>query len=122
MAQAKKRVGRVNRNSAQMEENAAVRESRETTQNSNKEGEIASVNHSTSLGLTTRSEDDETLTEIGNTTVNHEEDLESLQHEEMSGSPEQDSQYVNYSDTDEDENEGLGDGNLGRSTKGSMSE
>jgi hypothetical protein len=43
-----------------------------------------------------------------------EEDLESLQHEELSGSPDEDDNSLEYSDTDEDEDEGVGDGNVGR--------
>lgn len=44
-----------------------------------------------------------------------EENLESLQHEELSGSPDEDDNSLEYSDTDEDEDEGVGDGNVGRS-------
>jgi hypothetical protein len=43
-----------------------------------------------------------------------EENLESLQHEELSGLPDDDNS-LEYSDTDEDEDEGVGDGNVGRS-------
>ena len=43
-----------------------------------------------------------------------EENLESLQHEELSGSPDEDDNSLEYSDTDEDEDEGVGDGNVGR--------
>lgn len=43
------------------------------------------------------------------------ENLESLQHEELSGSPDDDDNSLEYSDTDEDEDEGVGDGNVGRS-------
>jgi hypothetical protein len=42
------------------------------------------------------------------------EDIETLQHEELSGSEHDDLASANLSDTDEDENEGLGDGKLGR--------
>lgn len=42
------------------------------------------------------------------------ESLESLQHEELSGSPDEDDNSLEYSDTDEDEDEGIGDGNVGR--------
>jgi hypothetical protein len=42
------------------------------------------------------------------------ENLESLQHEELSGSPDDDDNSLEYSDTDEDEDEGVGDGNVGR--------
>lgn len=42
------------------------------------------------------------------------ENLESLQHEELSGSPDEDDNSLEYSDTDEDEDEGVGDGNVGR--------
>lgn len=52
-------------------------------------------------------EDDDTRQSEGN--------LESLQHEELSGSPDDDDNSLEYSDTDEDEDEGVGDGNVGRS-------
>ena len=44
-------------------------------------------------------------------------DLRTLQEEEISGVSQRGNQSAAYSDTDEDENEGLGDGNLGRSTR-----
>jgi hypothetical protein len=44
-----------------------------------------------------------------------EEDLKSLQQEEISGSPDEKDHSLEYSDTDEDEDEGVGDGNVGRS-------
>lgn len=47
-----------------------------------------------------------------------ETDLESFQKEELSGSKQDTIDAANYSDTDEDEDEGLGDGNLGRSVRG----
>lgn len=45
-------------------------------------------------------------------------DLERLQREELTGSEDDDIREAGYSDTDEDEDEGLGDGNLGRSVRG----
>jgi hypothetical protein len=123
MALAKKKGERKNTDSAQMEKSAAVRSAGEKKQRQNLSEEAdAGEYHSTSLGLTRRSEDDETLTEIGNTTAHDEDDLESLREKELSGSSDNGLKSVNYSDTDEDENEGLGDGNLGRSLKGSMGE
>lgn len=44
-------------------------------------------------------------------------DLEDFQQEEISGPSDDTLDSVNYSDTDEDEDEGLGDGNLGRSVR-----
>jgi hypothetical protein len=43
--------------------------------------------------------------------------LDDFQQEELSGTSDDTLKAVNYSDTDEDEDEGLGDGNLGRSVR-----
>jgi hypothetical protein len=43
--------------------------------------------------------------------------LEDFQQEELSGTSDDMLESVNYSDTDEDEDEGLGDGNLGRTVR-----
>ena len=45
---------------------------------------------------------------------------EALREEELSGPDEDTLDSANYSDTDEDEDEGLGDGNLGRSVRGEV--
>jgi hypothetical protein len=111
--------GRKNHGSAQREKSAAMRRGERKKQDTIfTSEESAGADHSASSGLTRRSEDDEAITGIGKTTVGRGEDLESLKQEEISGSADDDLQSVNYSDTDEDENEGLGDGNLGRSIKG----
>jgi|GEM_PF-4680899 len=65
-----------------------------------------------------RSREDEDLVNISSQTDLSDEDIETLQQEEVSGSAEETIESANYSDTDEDENEGLGDGNLGRSVRG----
>jgi len=47
-------------------------------------------------------------------------DLNSLEGEDGLESSQKTQEPLAYSETDEDENEGLGDGNLGRSTRGSV--
>ena len=42
---------------------------------------------------------------------------EDLEQEDITGSSDEDIKSMNYSDTDEDEDEGLGDGNLGRTIR-----
>lgn len=49
-----------------------------------------------------------------------EKDLNALEEEEISGPSEENISDTNYSDTDEDENEGLGDGKLGRKVRGGL--
>lgn len=46
--------------------------------------------------------------------------LDDFQQEELSGTSDDTFKTVNYSDTDEDEDEGLGDGNLGRTVRGGL--
>ena len=58
--------------------------------------------------LTSMSRQDDSVSDKG---------LEDFQQEELSGSSDDPLKAVNYSDTDEDEDEGLGDGNLGRSVR-----
>jgi hypothetical protein len=69
-------------------------------------------------GSSGRRREDEDLENISSQTDSSVEDIETLQQEEVSGSAEDNMESANYSDTDEDENEGLGDGNLGRSVRG----
>ena len=48
------------------------------------------------------------------------DDIEDLRHEELSGD-DSDEKDFDLSQTDEDENEGLGDGNIGRSSPDPLS-
>lgn len=48
------------------------------------------------------------------------EDLSSLEGEDSLESEKETRKSLQYSETDEDEDEGLGDGNLGRSTRGDV--
>ncbi|HYC84113.1 MAG TPA: hypothetical protein VEB86_02780 [Chryseosolibacter sp.] len=70
-------------------------------------------------GSSGRSREDEDLENISSQTDSSEDgNIETLQQEEVSGSSEDTIESANYSDTDEDEDEGLGDGNLGRTVRG----
>jgi hypothetical protein len=73
-------------------------------------------------GSSGRTREDEDLKTISKQADDSDKDLESLQEEELSGSNEEDIRSVNLSDTDEDENEGLGDGNLGRTVRRGLDE
>lgn len=73
-------------------------------------------------GSSGRTREDEDLTTISKQADDSDNGLESLHNEEISGSAEEDIRTVNLSDTDEDENEGLGDGNLGRSVRRGLDE
>jgi hypothetical protein len=73
-------------------------------------------------GSSGRTREDEDLKTISNQADDSDKDLESLQEEEISGSDEEDIRSVGLSDTDEDENEGLGDGNLGRTVRRGLDE
>jgi hypothetical protein len=69
-----------------------------------------------------KSREDENLKSISSQADDSDKDLHALQQEEMSGSEEEDIRSANYSDTDEDENEGLGDGKLGRTVRRGLEE
>jgi hypothetical protein len=71
-------------------------------------------------GSSGRSREDEDLENISSQTDSSEGDVDTLRVEEVSGSTEDTIESANYSDTDEDEDEGLGDGNLGRSVRGGL--
>jgi hypothetical protein len=68
-----------------------------------------------------KNREDENLKSISQTD-DSDKDLHALQQEEISGSEEEDIRSANYSDTDEDENEGLGDGKLGRTVRRGLEE
>ncbi len=72
-----------------------------------------------SLGSTAGAREDRP-TGIGRQQDVSDKDLDDFQQEEISGTSDDTLDSVNYSDTDEDENEGLGDGNLGRSVRGGL--
>ena len=72
-------------------------------------------------GSSGRSREDEDLISISSQT-DPPEDVERLQQAEISGSHDESLKSANYSDTDEDEDEGLGDGNLGRTVRGGVDE
>jgi uncharacterized protein len=63
------------------------------------------------------SREDEDLKNISSQADASERDLDALEVEEISGKSQRGDQSAAYSDTDEDEDEGLGDGNLGRTTR-----
>jgi hypothetical protein len=69
-----------------------------------------------SLGSSARTSGDRP-TGIGRQQDGSDKDLEDFQQEEISGPSDDTLDSVNYSDTDEDEDEGLGDGNLGRTVR-----
>jgi hypothetical protein len=73
-------------------------------------------------GSSGRTREDEDLKSISSQTDSTGKDLESLQQEELTGSAKDEMRAAGYSDTDEDEDEGLGDGNLGRSVRDSVDE
>ena len=70
-------------------------------------------------GSSGRTREDEDLISISSQTDTP-EDVEELQQAEISGSHDESLKSANYSDTDEDEDEGLGDGNLGRTVRGGV--
>jgi hypothetical protein len=73
-------------------------------------------------GSSGRTREDEDLKSISSQADNSDKDLESLREEEISGTENEDIRSTSYSDTDEDENEGLGDGNLGRTVRRGLEE
>jgi hypothetical protein len=73
-------------------------------------------------GSSGRTREDEDLKSISSQTDSTDKDLESLREEELTGSGKDELRAAGYSDTDEDEDEGLGDGNLGRSVQDSVDE
>jgi hypothetical protein len=73
-------------------------------------------------GSSGRTREDEDLKSISSQTDSTGKDLEALRQEELTGSGKDEIRAAGYSDTDEDEDEGLGDGNLGRSVRGSVEE
>lgn len=78
-----------------------------------------------SAGVTDRSQQsvgnsDEDLPDISSQIDPGDRGLEDLQTEEISGGRSKDIESANYSDTDEDENEGLGDGKIGRTVRGDL--
>jgi hypothetical protein len=123
MAQANEGKGKRDQGSALNEEARQMPARNEEKQSStSKRRKIAGENQSDSSGRyqgsSGRTREDEDLKSISSQAGNPDEDLHTLQQEEISGSSEPDLKSVNYSDTDEDEDEGLGDGNLGRSVRG----
>jgi hypothetical protein len=68
-------------------------------------------------GSSGRTREDEDLENISSQTDASERDLHALEEEEISGTSQRGDQSAAYSDTDENEDEGLGDGNLGRTTR-----
>jgi hypothetical protein len=82
--------------------------------------------HDVSAGSPTRSKRsagttrEEKLTSISRQQDESDKGLEDFQQEELSGTSDDPLESVNLSDTDEDENEGLGDGNLGRTVRGGL--
>jgi general stress protein YciG len=64
-----------------------------------------------------RNEEDAELNGIKSESDASERDLTSLEEEDSLESSRKTPDLANYSETDEDEDEGLGDGNLGRSTR-----
>jgi general stress protein YciG len=68
-----------------------------------------------------RNEEDAELNGIINERGVSERDLNSLEDEDSLESSRKTQGSLAYSETDEDEDEGLGDGNLGRSTQGGVS-
>ena len=66
--------------------------------------------------------DDDNLQSTGSQANRPVESLDELQQEEITGSEQDHIRAAGYSDTDEDEDEGLGDGNLGRTVRGDVDE
>jgi hypothetical protein len=86
---------------------------------SKKRGSVTPAESGRFQGSSGRSREDEDLVSISSQTDSP-QDVEKLQQAELSGSDDESLKSANYSDTDEDEDEGLGDGNLGRSVRGGV--
>jgi len=90
----------------------------------NKVKEISSMGGKASKGqkgpATERDEKDAESDDIIREKVTSPETLSSLEDEDDRESAEETRESLSYSETDEDEDEGLGDGNLGRSTRGDV--
>jgi hypothetical protein len=94
----------------------------------NKQREISSMggkasrnSHSPSSGKDERNEEGAEQRDIIREEDASVKDLSSLEDEDDLESSEKTQGSLAYSETDEDEDEGLGDGNLGRSTRGGVS-
>jgi len=68
-------------------------------------------------GSSGRTREDEDLKNISSQADTSARDLDALEEEEISGTSRRGDASAAYSDTDENEDEGLGDGNLGRSIR-----
>jgi hypothetical protein len=86
---------------------------------STKRGSVTPASSGRLQGSSGRSREDEDLVSISSQ-IDPPDDVEELQQAEISGSTNESLKSANYSDTDEDEDEGLGDGNLGRSVRGGV--
>jgi hypothetical protein len=128
MAQAKRSRGNTGDQGSASNEEARQLPAQEVGKRSpiSKKGTSAGANQSGTSGRYQgsfgRTREDEDLESISSQADQSDKDLHILREEEISGSTESDIRSVNYSDTDEDENEGLGDGNLGRTVRGSLNE
>jgi hypothetical protein len=126
MAQAKRRKGLKDQGSA-LEEMGGRKPDNKGEQSQTFQGEIRAGAGESAFsgryqGSSGRSTEDENLKSISSQADNSADDLKTLQQEEFSGSKHEDIRSIGYSDTDEDEDEGLGDGNLGRTVRGGLEE
>jgi hypothetical protein len=83
---------------------------------SEQRGSTTSAQSGRFQGSSGRSREDEDLVSISSQA----DSAEDLERDELSGSDKESLKSANYSDTDEDEDEGLGDGNLGRTVRGEV--
>lgn len=126
MAQARNRKGKTGDQGSDMSEerrSTPAMDEGSQHQNSGQGGQADQAAHSGRYqGSSGRSREDEDLATLSSQADHSEKDLSALQEEEISGSDDNDLRSVNYSDTDVDENEGLGDGKLGRTVRDEVDE
>ena len=126
MAQATSGKGNSRDQDAASEGEIRKQEGKQQRQTSEKREERAGASHAgfsgRYQGSSGRTREDEDLKSISSQIDSSGRDLEHLEQEELTGSEKDEIRAAGYSDADEDEDEGLGDGNLGRPVRGSVDE
>jgi hypothetical protein len=116
----KKHIG--DRSSGQVNKDRHTAGDEDSQRKVSDQGNASSAASGRFRGSSGRSREDEDLATLSKQADHSEKDLNALEEEEISGSDNSDIRSVNLSDTDDDENEGLGDGKLGRTVQGEVDE